>query len=289
MTKRLEGTVAVSGHGSLYQTCLNLNFLDTKLREAVDKSAREVDTSYYRTAVRFGREKLTSYWQKLILDPPVSYPAVATFLHPSFRLHWFQQAWREHDRKWIAAVSHSIKSVYEIYEELIEEEQAVDQQDESILHRHPQQSGDDYLATLYIDTNFMTGANSRQKRARTGRTNEISRYQDSLTVALINGQLPKDPLKVDPIAWWQKEGKVDYPVLYRMALDFLSVPSTSCECERAFSSARRTVTDDRNSLSASTIEAIQLQRNWINRHAVQSNLKALGAQVDAAEGGSRQN
>jgi hypothetical protein len=46
--------------------------------------------------------------------------------------------------------------------------------------------------------------------------------------------------------------------MLRMACDYLSILSTSCECERAFSKARRTITADRDRLSGATIESIQL-------------------------------
>ena len=60
-----------------------------------------------------------------------------------------------------------------------------------------------------------------------------------------------------------------------MAVDFLSIPSTSCECERCFSAAGRTITTDRNSLSPATIEALQLQKNWLKNHIVESPLVKL--------------
>src|SRR5207247_3079552 len=57
-----------------------------------------------------------------------------------------------------------------------------------------------------------------------------------------------------PLLWWKEVGKDFYPTLYRMALDYLSIPDTSCDCERAFSRTRRTVTDNRNHLCGCTIE-----------------------------------
>jgi hypothetical protein len=55
----------------------------------------------------------------------------------------------------------------------------------------------------------------------------------------------------------------------------LSIPSTSCECERAFSKARRTITADRNRISGATIESIQIIRNWLQRGVVKSSLRDL--------------
>ncbi|EFQ89188.1 hypothetical protein PTT_14648 [Pyrenophora teres f. teres 0-1] len=39
-----------------------------------------------------------------------------------------------------------------------------------------------------------------------------------------------------------------------MATDILSIPATSCECERCFSTAKRTITDDRNRLNADLLK-----------------------------------
>jgi hypothetical protein len=102
-------------------------------------------------------------------------------------------------------------------------------------------------------------------------------------------------LKHELWAWWLQYGRTRYPIVFKMACDYLSIPSTSCECERAFSKARRTITADRNALSGATIEAIQLQRNWLQRGVVKSSLRDLenlvrksdkfeGSQVAASQG-----
>jgi len=46
------------------------------------------------------------------------------------------------------------------------------------------------------------------------------------------------------------------------------------------SSARRTITDDRNGLSGSKIEALQLQKNWLRRGVVKSPIKDLAKHVE---------
>jgi hypothetical protein len=60
-----------------------------------------------------------------------------------------------------------------------------------------------------------------------------------------------------------------------MATDYLSIPSTSCSWERSFSNAKQTITRDRNSLSGATIEALQLQKNWLQHKVVKSALSGL--------------
>jgi len=47
-----------------------------------------------------------------------------------------------------------------------------------------------------------------------------------------------------------------------MAYDLFSIPSISSECERAFSSSKRMITDDRYSLKSDIIEANQCLKSW---------------------------
>ena len=82
-------------------------------------------------------------------------------------------------------------------------------------------------------------------------------------------------LFADPLTWWNQVGCVSYPTLYKIALDFLSIPSTSCDNKRSFSGSRRTVTFNRNNLSRATIEALQLQKNWLRQRVVFSELNDL--------------
>jgi hypothetical protein len=47
-----------------------------------------------------------------------------------------------------------------------------------------------------------------------------------------------------------------------MAYDLFSIPAMSAECERAFSLARRLITDDRYNLKPDIIEADQCIKSW---------------------------
>jgi len=50
-----------------------------------------------------------------------------------------------------------------------------------------------------------------------------------------------------------------------MAMDLFSIPAMSSECEREFSSAANVITDGRNRLADETIEALEIQKNWLNK------------------------
>jgi hAT family C-terminal dimerisation region len=63
----------------------------------------------------------------------------------------------------------------------------------------------------------------------------------------------------DPIAWWSKETLLS---IRKWALDTLSCPATSCECGRVFSSTKKLITPERNTLGDDLIEALECLKAW---------------------------
>ncbi|KAK7179893.1 transposase-like protein [Paraphaeosphaeria sporulosa] len=127
----------------------------------------------------------------------------------------------------------------------------------------------------------MFGAVRKKAHKRQRRTSQLDEYFDSLYGDRLTSSASPDMYKLmqDPHCWWVDVGQKRYPVVYKMAMDHPSVPATSCDCERCFSSARRTITCDRNQLSPAVVEALQLQKNWVTRDAVSSHLTALSKHV----------
>jgi hypothetical protein len=64
-----------------------------------------------------------------------------------------------------------------------------------------------------------------------------------------------------PLRWWQSHQK-EWPNLYRMAMDMLSIPLMSAECERVFSAAGYLINGRRNHLKEDIIEATNRLRSW---------------------------
>ena len=65
-----------------------------------------------------------------------------------------------------------------------------------------------------------------------------------------------------------------------MAFDLLSVPCTSCEIKRVFSSAKRLITPQASSMTDKTIEIRQLLNNWWRNDIVQPGTGDYGLQLD---------
>ena len=65
------------------------------------------------------------------------------------------------------------------------------------------------------------------------------------------------------IAWWsQPDVEEAFPILQRWAFDIFARPAASCECERAFNSAKKLITPERNSLGDNISEALECLRAW---------------------------
>ncbi|OBS14952.1 hypothetical protein FPOA_14115 [Fusarium poae] len=71
----------------------------------------------------------------------------------------------------------------------------------------------------------------------------------------------EDEAVEDPFEYWRQREK-DFPRLARMAYDLLSIPSTACECERAFSLAKLLVGTQRHSLQDLTMEMLTCVKFW---------------------------
>ena len=74
------------------------------------------------------------------------------------------------------------------------------------------------------------------------------------------------PIELVGGEWWD-DNKTVYQTLYLWALDTLSIPAMATECERAFSSAKKLITPERNALADTTIEATECLKAWWDCHA----------------------
>ncbi|XP_065323437.1 uncharacterized protein LOC135930548 [Gordionus sp. m RMFG-2023] len=81
---------------------------------------------------------------------------------------------------------------------------------------------------------------------------EISKYVDEATISI----------DTNPLDWW-KLNKNRYPVLSKIARDYLAIPATSPSSERTFSEGRYVITDQRCSLDEHTIQACLCLKSWM--------------------------
>lgn len=279
MTRRLEGSNSVSGFGSLWQTLTNLQALWSHYRQA---SARAQMSQYFQSAVSFGYEKLNTYFERLFMEPTPSFYTIATALHPKLRLAWFKTHWKDFPA-WHIKADKSVRTTFKRYVDLeIESEAAEEHLSPPPTRRRHAEAEESWLfdSTMTVDLMLLTGSRSHKRQKR---VSQLDEYFDDLRADLTGANPTYMALLDDPWRWWLEIGRSKYPIVFKMAVDYLSIPPTSCECERAFSSARRTITCDCNSLTGATIEALQLQKSWLRRGVVESELIKLQHHVETLQ------
>ena len=74
--------------------------------------------------------------------------------------------------------------------------------------------------------------------------------------------LPKDhQLSQDPLQYWWIN-RTEYPHLAQLALDVLSIPASSANCERAFSELGDLLEPRRSKMQMDIVAALQCLRSW---------------------------
>ncbi|THG95518.1 hypothetical protein EW026_g6148 [Hermanssonia centrifuga] len=88
------------------------------------------------------------------------------------------------------------------------------------------------------------------------------RYHQDGMIAFRKSDAPlEDSEKItDPVHWWGAHSS-QYPVLSRIARDYLAIQGSAVASERAFSSGGRTGTALRNHLASATFEALQILKS----------------------------
>ncbi|KAM6506810.1 hypothetical protein FALCPG4_19016 [Fusarium falciforme] len=180
--------------------------------------------------------KLNEYYILLGRSPLF---AASVVLNPDLGLRWLETNWTSPEQlQWLRDAKDGIKGYFERWYSNDD-----DASEESIfatpsLTPRPEQS------------RFEQWVKSRQpKLSATG--SELERYY-RLEPEQVN----------DPIQWWIDHRNA-FPRLSRFALDVLAIPAMATDCERAFSLAKLTITSQRHSLLGSSIESVQLLKNWI--------------------------
>ncbi|KAI8401866.1 hypothetical protein FOFC_08452 [Fusarium oxysporum] len=75
---------------------------------------------------------------------------------------------------------------------------------------------------------------------------------------------PPTRITGSPLQWWlHRDQRKAYPRLSRMAIDILSIPPESSDVESHFSSARRTLSWDRESMTCENLAKVECVGNWM--------------------------
>lgn len=223
-TKRLEGHAKDGAYGSIWEAMPALESLIKHLDE-MKKVYTQRTHPELAASINLAWSKLDEYYIKLDHSPAY---AAALLLHPQFRLQHFKNNWKGSLLKYLRPMQDACRQLYEsTYQsqslEIEEEEEETDFAQRAINQLLPKQVRDEYKTYIEGD--------------------RILKTPDNL------------------FEWWNGQSHV--PSVRQMAFDLLSIPATSCECERVFSGAKKTISDYRGRLGADIIEALECDGAWL--------------------------
>jgi hypothetical protein len=181
--------------------------------------------------------KLNDYYSK-IDDSPAYFAACA--LHPYYR-RYCEKAWRNKP-EWLAACMADFRALWAGYTTSTPppkppKERGNGAIDEAISYIISDSEDDDEL------------------------TDEYDRWR-KLEPKWTNKQHNSPNVDGNPIKYWvQLQSK--YPDLSRFAIDVLSIPASSCECERMFSELGDLLAPRRRKIGSQLLAALQCIRAWI--------------------------
>jgi hypothetical protein len=99
----------------------------------------------------------------------------------------------------------------------------------------------------------------QQHRPNRSRRSEVDMYLEDALVPLREGEI------FDVLKWWKRNVE-NYPVLAKMARDFLAIPLSSVASESTFSTAGMVIDQHRSSLNPETAEGLICSKDWLKAY-----------------------
>jgi hypothetical protein len=257
LTRTMEGNAstpgAEGGHGAVWETLKTMDYLFVKFRQAAEDTQFE-EASHFKSGIDCGWAKLEDYYVKTDRTPVYR---AALALHPSYGYDYFERHWKVAMDKpqWYSDMQSAVGNLFDEYARQAEVET---QAQAGLLENEGSETDADVDDYSSFGKRSIRSLSTQRKKVKT--VSELDLFQTRPIY-------PQDLDVANPIEWWNRH-QLEYPVLYRMALDLFSIPGMSAECERVFSQTKKMITDERNRLAPKVIEADQLQKHWLMRGLV---------------------
>lgn len=254
--KRARRGGHIEAYGNMWDVASTYEFLMERLEEWKATAENYPDPEHFKVNINLGWDKLNEYYTKLD-ETPVYY--AAAILNPVSRWGYFENTWTDTaQRPWLAEAKRMVRRLWEEEYKSLPTREVGDEDPPfkrlkamSALERHRA------LRTSTLPCGTCPG--------KTPLDAELDEYDQWL----LSPDLKHDPLVSDPVQYWW-ERREDYPRLSQMALDVLSIPPMSAECERLFSVTGQMVSPFRTRLEASTIGITQTVRSWVRNGLIDS-------------------
>ena len=242
-TKRLEGRGKDNSFGAIYEVIPVFEQLLTQLErvvkqfECVDHHQTGAPEDHLPTNLRAAWLKLNLYYGKLD-DSPVYY--TASCLHPFYK-RYCKRSWRDKPA-WLAVADASFRKLWaqykpEVINTVASEQLTVSKNLDDAINE---------LAGGYSDDESEAGADEYDRWYK----HEPKWTQEQFDSG------------ASPVKYWM-DLRPKYPNLARFAIDILTIPASSCDCERVFSELGDLLEPRRRHIGAQLLAAVQAIRAWL--------------------------
>ncbi|KAJ0125573.1 hypothetical protein HZ326_31322 [Fusarium oxysporum f. sp. albedinis] len=110
---------------------------------------------------------------------------------------------------------------------------------------------------------------SRLSVRRRSRVNSSSESPGSRSsISELERYLRLEPQDTQDAIQWYRDHRASFPSLNSFVLDAYAIPAMASACERQFSLGKLTLTSQRLSMGADTLERVQCLRNWVRHGGV---------------------
>ncbi|KAL6405347.1 Ribonuclease H-like protein [Ilyonectria robusta] len=217
--------------------------------------------------IKLGWKKLNDYYGKLT---STAYIAAVVF-HPCKKWRALEQLWNQlpsrQTSEWKKTYEGNLTRLWtETYKNMTHEEAC------NAVSASGSSSALDYIERRLAFSRSLVRPNSRGRQSTQPTQSAAMPAQDELDQYLSEPPVDNIAYKADPIAWWRDVGVVRFPRLSYMAVDFLTIASSSAETERDFSSCGRMVTPLRSRLRRHIVAMAQCLRSWSKAGIYQPSL-----------------
>jgi hypothetical protein len=240
-TERLQGRGKVGSYGALYEVIPVFESLvaelDARLQtyESVNFEPSEAPEDYLPINLRAARRKATAYFNKL-LKSPVYY--TATILHPRYKTYC-KRFWRGKPAQ-LSAAHAKFEQLWSHYKPAY----AAATTTPSVK---PAMSSFDEAIDSILDGDDVA-------------IEAEDEYESWLKEPMWTAQQHKEGLTA--VQYWQQL-KPKYPNLSQLALDVLTIPASSADCERVFTGTGDILEPQRRKMGSQLLAALVCTQRWI--------------------------
>jgi hAT family C-terminal dimerisation region len=250
LTKDLEGNPdrfdpTSASHGALWELLPVFEDLLSHFEtlETQAKAGQFNNHEGIQESITLAWGKTKEYYSKT--DASIAWMA-ALVLHPRWKWQYFEQQWTGEDKRFVVAGKTALRK---LWENDYKGEVVIRVEDRTPEPEPPKA----FKATVLERLAPPLSGNTTTKAPR------ASSRKDQLALYL------EEPLTDKPLLLYWLDKQAQWPQLAKMALDFLSIPAMSSECERVFSSCSMQTTPHSSRLTAELLWKQECLKNWQRR------------------------